>query len=671
MLDTKVYASSVNQQISTHSGFVPELPIDEDQGVYPWQHYQLDFHYDVKQGWFKSMNERIAENLSNGVFMLTNFSWMLNLQISEGAGFLLAEIFNFDFITNATTHLVSNMQKIAGVSKAGFDKNGLVFYLIPILLIVIAVYTAYVGGIKGQVAKALSALINFTVVLILSSLFLVYAGTYLNHINEFSKEMTTKIATAGLNVIGSGSNQLYQDNPGQSIRENLRNIQIRQPWLLMSFGTTDESAIGADRIHQIERLASGSDERQDLIEDEIKNHNNNLMGNSGLGQRFGMVIAIGLMNIIISLFVLLIACKTILYQALFILYAMFLPISFLMSLVPSFESTSRRAIIKLFNLIMMRIGITVVIVGIFSLSSLAYSLTQTTPYIFIMMVQLIIFVGLWTQLGNIMDMFSFNDKSGAGSVNNRIVSPIRRTARNIMRGVGVSKMHRELKKIGGKETTQEETPNQPNLMKGKNGGRRTEKEREMGRGDRLKGNTVNDNKTTNSRPNKEKKNQANGVTFTMSNMARAAKIKKAKSLELKPHQRMKLSQEREPQIKASKSKISPTNDSRLKIPRIKSARVGQVSNHPQKGRIKNLIRPQNKVMQKPGNSKSKDIERINDKNSKNLLSRTTANPLHTKNGLKNQPSKSPYLSNKETNKATQDNKKFRPRPVFNKKVPKR
>ncbi|MGK9917035.1 hypothetical protein O6141_23395, partial [Salmonella enterica subsp. enterica] len=80
-------------------------------------------------------------------------------------------------------------------------------------------------------------------------------------------------------------------------------------------------------------------------------------------------------NIGISIFVFLLTGIMIFSQVLFIIFAMFLPISFLLSMLPSFDGMGRHAITKLFNVIMTRAGITLIITVAFSISTMLYSLS--------------------------------------------------------------------------------------------------------------------------------------------------------------------------------------------------------------------------------------------------------------------------------------------------------
>ena len=104
-------------------------------------------------------------------------------------------------------------------------------------------------------------------------------------------------------------------------------------------------------------------------------------------------------NIGISVFVFLLTGIMIFSQVLFIIYAMFLPVSFLLSMVPSFEGMSKRAITKLFNTILTRAGITLIITVAFSISTMLYNLSGEYPFFLTAFLQIVTFAGIYFKLG--------------------------------------------------------------------------------------------------------------------------------------------------------------------------------------------------------------------------------------------------------------------------------
>lgn len=112
-----------------------------------------------------------------------------------------------------------------------------------------------------------------------------------------------------------------------------------------------------------------------------------------------MVFFLFLFNIGISFFVFLLTGILIFSQVLFIIYAMFLPVSFLLSMIPTFEGMTKRAITKLSNTILTRAGITLIITTAFSISTMLYTLSTGYPFFLVAFLQIVTFAGIYFKLG--------------------------------------------------------------------------------------------------------------------------------------------------------------------------------------------------------------------------------------------------------------------------------
>jgi hypothetical protein len=122
------------------------------------------------------------------------------------------------------------------------------------------------------------------------------------------------------------------------IRDSLFSIQVEQPWLLLQFGNSNTEEIGADRV---EALVSASPEdedgktREEVVKTEIEDNDNNNLTIPQVVNRLGMVFFLLFFNLGITIFVFLLTGMMLFSQILFIIFAMFLPISFLLSMIPS------------------------------------------------------------------------------------------------------------------------------------------------------------------------------------------------------------------------------------------------------------------------------------------------------------------------------------------------
>lgn len=386
---------------------------------YPLDNYQLDFYVDNSWGWLPwNWGEGIGKQVMYGLYAITNFIWTISLYLSNATGYVIQEAYKLDFISQTADAIGKNIQTIAGVTRNGFSTSGFYVGFLLILILFLGIYVVYTGLIKRETTKAVKAVINFVVVFILSASFIAYAPDYIKKINDFSTDISTASLDVGTKIIMPDSESKGKDSV-DLIRDALFSVQVEQPWLLLQYGNSDKASLGEERVEELLSTSpdlNDGDDREDIVKNEIENENNNNLTITKTINRLGTVFFLFFFNIGISIFVFLLTGIMIFSQVLFIIYAMFLPVSFLMSMVPSFEATSKRAITKLFNTIMARAGLTLIITVAFSLSTMFYSLSAGSPFFLIAFLQIVTFAGIYFKLGDLMNMFSLqsNDSQGIG-----------------------------------------------------------------------------------------------------------------------------------------------------------------------------------------------------------------------------------------------------------------
>ena len=148
--------------------------------------------------------------------------------------------------------------------------------------------------------------------------------------------------------------------------------------------------------------------REDVVKTEIEDNDNDNLTIPQVINRLGMVFFLLIFNLGITIFVFLLTGMMIFSQILFIIFAMFLPISFLLSMIPSYENMAKQAIVRVFNTIMTRAGITLIVTVAFSISSMFYNISTDYTFFMIAFLQIVCFAGIYMKLGDLMSMFSLN-----------------------------------------------------------------------------------------------------------------------------------------------------------------------------------------------------------------------------------------------------------------------
>ena len=378
---------------------------------YPLSNYQLDFFVDNSWSWFPwNWLDGIGKSVQYGLYCITNFVWTISLYLSNATGYVVQEAYKLDFINDMADSIGQSIQTLAGVTENGFSSTGFYVGFLLLIILVVGMYVAYTGLIKRETSKALHAVINFVVVFVLSASFIAYAPDYIKKINEFSSDISTASLDLGTKIMLPNSDSEGKDSV-DLIRDSLFSIQVEQPWLLLQFGNSNTEEIGADRV---EALVSASPEdedgktREEVVKTEIEDNDNNNLTIPQVVNRLGMVFFLLFFNLGITIFVFLLTGMMLFSQILFIIFAMFLPISFLLSMIPSYESMAKQAIVRVFNTIMTRAGITLIVTVAFSISSMFYNISTDYPFFMVAFLQIVCFAGIYMKLGDLMSMFSLN-----------------------------------------------------------------------------------------------------------------------------------------------------------------------------------------------------------------------------------------------------------------------
>ena len=389
---------------------------------YPLSNYQLDFYVDNSWSWLPwNWLDGIGKSVQYGLYCITNFVWTISLYLSNATGYVVQEAYKLDFINDMADSIGKSIQTLAGVTQNGFSSTGFYVGFLLLIILVVGLYVAYTGLIKRETSKALHAVINFVVVFVLSASFIAYAPDYIKKINEFSSDISTASLDLGTKIMLPNSESEGKDSV-DLIRDSLFSIQVEQPWLLLQFGNSNAEEIGADRV---EALVSASPEdedgktREEVVKTEIEDNDNNNLTIPQVVTRLGMVFFLLFFNLGITIFVFLLTGMMLFSQILFIIFAMFLPISFLLSMIPSYESMAKQAIVRVFNTIMTRAGITLIVTVAFSISSMFYNISTDYPFFMVAFLQIVCFAGIYMKLGDLMSMFSLN-ASDSQSMGRRI-----------------------------------------------------------------------------------------------------------------------------------------------------------------------------------------------------------------------------------------------------------
>jgi hypothetical protein len=386
---------------------------------YSLNNYQLDFFVDSSWDWLPwNWGDGLGKSVMFGLYAITNFIWTVSLFLSNATGYVVQEAYKLDFISDTAESIGKNIQILAGITENGLQTSGFYFGFLLLMILTLGVYVAYTGLLKRETTRAVRAVINFVMIFLLSGSFIAFAPTYITKINEFSSDVSEAALTLGTKIVGPNSEIEGKDSV-DLIRDSLFSIQVQQPWLLLQFADSNIEEIGEDRVNKILSVSPDKNkgkDREEAVKVEIEDNDNANLSITKTMDRLGTVVFLVLFNIGISFFVFLLTGIMLFSQILFIIFAMFLPISLLLSMLPTYESLGKKAVIRLFNTIMMRAGITLVITTAFSISTMFFNISATYPFFMVAFLQIVTFAGIYFKLSDIMNMFNLqsNDSQSMG-----------------------------------------------------------------------------------------------------------------------------------------------------------------------------------------------------------------------------------------------------------------
>lgn len=424
ILLTGLLLSAANMEVSAASGLVDET-IDAGNlySQYRWDNYQIDFYVDTSWDWLPwNWMDRIDNKISSVFYGISDGIWLISVLLSSGTGYIVQQTYSLDFIGDMADDIGKNIQILAGMNTGSkkFNADGFYTWLLLFIVLIVGGYMAYAGLIKRKTTEAVSAAVNMLVIFLLTAAFIAYAPQYIKNINDFSADLSNGVLELGAKLVMPGNDEMGV-KATDKIRNNLFAIQVYKPWLLLQFGTTDETAIESERIaagvdgDRIKSILSVSpvtnfgEDRQTAVKTDIETYKNVNMTVTNVAGRFGTVILIGFLNLIISIFVVIMCGLVIFTQLLFIIFALYLPLNFILSMLPTYNGLLKKAVLKLFNTILMRAGLTLLITIAFSLSAMIYSMSGDYPFLMVAFLQIVVFVGTYLKMDEILSMVALGD----------------------------------------------------------------------------------------------------------------------------------------------------------------------------------------------------------------------------------------------------------------------
>ncbi|WP_348965306.1 CD3337/EF1877 family mobilome membrane protein [Peribacillus frigoritolerans] len=381
---------------------------------YPLTRYSMDTKLEddtlsdlAPWGW----DDKVGKETNQGLSVVNSGLWNFNKIIAATTGKVVSEAYNLNFVSTFAKEIATIIQSIAGFGPGGFKSTGLWPYYALSIISIVGAWAAYVGLIKRAANAALSGLLGTVIVMAIGLGFFTHADKILVGINNATSVAQNDILSFSLTATSKGD---YENTEGMAtMRNQIFNLMVKNPYLLLNFGTTDEEKIEnkwekkGSRVDAMLKNSFYSEKRKNAVKYEVEELKNTNMTPKSLTDRFVILIFVLIANSILSFFLLLMSCSMIFYQIALLVFALFTPVAFLMGMIPAFSATAQNIIMKLLHAGYMKIGLSLLTTLYFTLSSMVYrTMDPKGGYILLFVLQIVCAVVIWIKRNEILNVVS-------------------------------------------------------------------------------------------------------------------------------------------------------------------------------------------------------------------------------------------------------------------------
>ncbi|WP_235713469.1 CD3337/EF1877 family mobilome membrane protein [Bacillus mycoides] len=399
---------------------------------YPPSSYGIDI-YTPEGGFGESLKfwkwgDKVKEQMVAVLFSLISIGWTLNLAVSTFVTSMVGQSMSLNIVADVGDKLGDVISKAAGFN--GSWGTGIYSELIGLMLAFLACWVIWVGFVERRQSEMLGGLLKALGILVFTLGFFANSSYIIKGLNNFSEQTNKTVLDATQSI--AGTKEGYSSGV-DSITDLTHTLLIKQPYTLLQFGTTDMKKIGDERIKKM-LTTTNTDERQKLLEHEVKDENNKILELDATFERGALVLLLFVINGPLWVVLCLCSMAMLFYQLMFIIVALMSPVMLLMALVPAWTGTAKRFLAELFRTLLMKVAIGFLITLMFWVSSILFSATDKYGYLVVAALQVLSFLGVWLYRKTIFDAITTVPANAGAARASDAMSNIRQKYRDVRRG---------------------------------------------------------------------------------------------------------------------------------------------------------------------------------------------------------------------------------------------
>lgn len=373
---------------------------------YPIENYMLDSWVDTAGNW---MPWNWGDAVDDGIFSILTFLvgsiYVSIFRLFSVIGYFVQVVYSTDLVNPLADMVVAYIQGVSGFN-GSFLQNGLFTEFLVTIIIITGVYYG-VKILLKESGETINGVILFCVMIAVSLGFFFKADVFIKGANNIAQSIQTAVVGAGTNALGMAG------DPGTAIRESFFDVTVYQPYLLLQY---NDNTISQEIAEEILCLESGSEEREELVKEQVESGNVMMDGWYGLNLRMSNMLPLVLSGAVLAIVILMMVCINIYHQLAFLLYVCFSPFVLIISLVPGRSQAAVKIVGKIFYELCMRIALAMLLSIMCGFSTAIFSITGTEGYIYGAFLQAVIYVAVFLFRKKLYKFFetSITPKQGGG-----------------------------------------------------------------------------------------------------------------------------------------------------------------------------------------------------------------------------------------------------------------
>lgn len=352
-------------------------------------------------------------NLIHKIFI--EFPFFLLKTGTTATIWLFNKIYEVNFVNSIVKEISFSIQSMAGISNGSFKTTGLFGGFLGIITMSVAIYTLYQFIVKKASISAFSGLIRSLIALVMALAFFTNYSTIINGMNTLSVETSKLIISGSMKVNDKGN--ISNESAQKEMNAALWDTFVQKPYLMLQYGSMDESSIGKTRIKELLKLKPDTEDRYDYVQKEVTDKKNEMMTREKIMERGGILVIATLADFVNSIPIIILAFALLFFQFWFTALAMIAPFVFVWSAFPNQFKVLTRYLLELITPLVLKVGLSVIALFVFSLTSLLSDVSMKTintdgllSYIFLVFMESILLFTIFILRHRIAGIFSAGSK---------------------------------------------------------------------------------------------------------------------------------------------------------------------------------------------------------------------------------------------------------------------